>query len=278
MKTAVLISGRMEKEDLLRVENLMEQIIVPYQADVFIDSWIPYEGVDYKLATHRVHDEFDDRDPVLPAVDINAFAEAYKPKMMCMDNFDAVPLTHQVRTATKRLPKTSTTKAGAVVEHRKENVFFMWYKIYKANRLRKLYEEVNRIKYDCIIRTRFDSTFVNMPVIEPKPKTIYVPNCGDYDGGLNDQFALADSQAMDLYCDMYAEMFRYISLGVHQHPESMLRVHVEANRLQLERIECEQYLRGIRVPNDISLTHGATITQRLAKKIAAQDDLIYRGM
>lgn len=271
MKTAVLITGRMEKEDIYRVENLMDQIIIPYKADVFIDSWIPYKGVSHKLATHRVHDEFNDIDPEFPAFDVDEFAEKYQPKMMCLDHFDAVPLTHQIRLAVSKLPLASRTLEGGVVSHRKENVFFMWYKIYKANRLRKLYEELNRVRYDRIIRTRFDSNFAGMPVIEPEPKTIYVPNCGDYEGGLNDQFAMGDSQAMDMYCDLYMDIYRYITLGVSQHPESMLRVHMEINRLNIARFECEQYLRGIRIPSDPALTNGATITQKILMKIREKE-------
>jgi len=284
MKTAVLISGRIEPEDIQRIPNLMEQIIEPYKADVFIDTWIPYKGTSHKLGLHRVYEEFEgNHSPEFPAVDINAFAEAYKPKMMTLDSFDDIPLTYQIRSIANTFPLHSDTLTGARVANRKENIFFMWYKLYKANRLRKLYEEVNRIRYDRIIRTRFDSSFSYFPAdIIPAPKTLYIPVVGDYDGGINDQFALGDSQAMDLYCDLYLEIFRYWIAGVSQHPESLLKVHLEVNRLNVKRFHCKQFLRGIEIPSDPLLLNQASIEfnqelKRMKKIRDVENDVIYKG-
>jgi len=125
-----------------------------------------------------------------------------------------------------------------------ENVFFMWYKIWKANQMRKLYEQHNRIRYDCVIRLRFDTTFKEFPYIEPERKTVYIPDGGDYEGGICDQVALADATTMDLYCELYNDLYRYTVAGFGCHPESMLRRHLEVNRLTVKRFECDFALRG----------------------------------
>lgn len=282
MKTAVIISGRMEPEFANCIPNLREQIIEPYKADVFIDSWIPYKGTGQNLGFHRVYEEFDgNHSPEFPAVDINVFAEGYKPKMMVLDSFDDIPLTFQIRSIANTLPIHSVANSGATVANRKENIFFMWYKVYKANKLRKLYEEVNRIRYDMIIRTRFDSSFSHFPPgIIPEPKTLYIPVVGDYDGGINDQLAMGDPQAMDLYCDLYAEIFRYWFAGVSQHPESLLKTHIEVNRLRVKRFHCRQFLRGIELPSDPLILNQASIEfnkelKRMQNIRDADQDRIY---
>jgi hypothetical protein len=246
MKTAVCLSGKLDAIESHR--NLLEQVIEPYKADVFIDSWIPFGNnsiqscwteEDYKNAGFEY--------PPKPQ-NIQEYAEAFQPKMMVLDNFDTIPLNHQIRSV---LPKSKMTAIGVEsLDTKTENVLFMWYKIWKANQLRKLYEQANRIRYDCIIRLRFDSTFKDneFPVIDPKRKTVYIPYGGDYEGGICDQVAIADPTTMDLYCEMYNEIYRYTTAKIGIHPESMLRKHLEINRLNVERFECQFALRGKLIP------------------------------
>ena len=244
MRTAVCLSGRLTSIE--NYENLRQNVLAPYNADVFIDTWIPFGKNSMKVGLlHNTPDEELAKVSILPEeqpADINAYVEHYKPLMINMEFFDASPITHQVRSL---LPPSAKTAAGNESHGtKKENVMFMWYKIWKANQMRKLYEQNNRIRYDCIIRARFESTFTSFPKIEPKFKTVYIPNGGDYEGGINDQFALADSQTMDLYCEMYNEIYRYTVAGIGLHPESMLRKHLQVNRLTVERFECGLMLRG----------------------------------
>lgn len=250
MKTAVCISGKMDS--IWNADNLIKFVIAPYAADVFIDTWIPFQNNSIKTG----YTEVDFVNLGLPVSDlpkmqppvIQDFADKFRPKMMVMDNFDDIPLNHQIRTL---LPKSKKTSNGVISEGTKtENVMFMWYKLWKCNQLRKLYEQANRVRYDRIIRLRFDSSFTEFPIIEPRYKTVYIPNGGDYEGGINDQLAIADSQTMDLYCDMYNEIYRYSYAGIGIHPESMLRKHLDINRIKIERFECGLHLRGNRVSRD----------------------------
>ena len=276
MKTAVLLTGK-----LIGVENIqnhIDQIFKPYNADIFIDSWIPFRnntmsigniksegvmdavqrgeetaervlsnliagGMNAKEAKKHVDDIFGEDSPV----DLVELAQAYQPKVLNLEYFDAVPLVYQVRALRKARGNTISKQSIMGIEStgtKIENVIFMWYKIWKANELRKAYEKSHKVRYDRIIRMRFDNTFENMPVIEPLPKIVYVPKGGDYLGGLNDQFAIADSQTMDLYCDLYNEIYRYLVAGFGIHPESLLRKHFEVNRLNLIRLDCKMLLRG----------------------------------
>ena len=266
MKTAVCLSGKLDAIESHR--NLIEQVIEPYKADVFIDSWIPFENNTIKSEwTEEDYAAANIARPQTP--NINEYAQKFQPKMMVLDNFDAMPLNHQIRSV---LPKSAMTAHGVESLHtKKENVMFMWYKIWKANQLRKLYEQANRIRYDCIIRLRFDSTFNGFPYIEPKRKTVYIPRGGDYEGGICDQVAIADPTTMDLYCELYNEIYRYATGKIGIHPESMLWKHTQINRLEVERFDCEFALRGKLVPASGKALH-LTTTEVL--KIQKENEIV----
>lgn len=272
MKTAVCISGRLDA--IWNFDNIKKHVLDPYAADVFIDTWIPFEQTSIQTGLSdadlvQIGESVLDK-PIPKIPNISEFAEKYQPKMMILDNFDAMPLTHQIRTL---LPKNKKTFTGVVSAGTKtENVMFMWYKIWKCNQLRRLYEEANRVRYDRIIRLRFDSSFTEFPVIEPKHKTLYIPEGGDYDGGLNDQLVIADSQSMDLYCELYTEIYRYSYANIGIHPESMLRKHVEINRLKVERFQCGLHLRGRWVSNKYHDLNAMTLMEENGKKFLNPDN------
>jgi len=226
-------------------ENLYKQVIEPYKADVFIDTWIPYYQSSASWSPSeddQINMKLSGQIPDVEETNIQEFIEAYRPKLINMEYFDLMPLTHQIRSV---LPQNTKTALGYDSPHtKKENVMFMWYKIWKCNQLRKFYEQINRIRYDIVIRLRFDVTFDDFPVIDPVRKTIYVPQGGDYEGGLCDQVALADSVSMDMYCELWNEVYRYNTAGIGIHPESMLRKHLEVNRLDIARFPAGLKLRG----------------------------------
>lgn len=243
MKTAVCISGRLAY--LKNHENIREHVINPYRADVFIDTWIPFSQSSAQWSPSaedwekiRLYGDMPDiEDP-----NVQEFINLFQPKLINMEHFDLMPLTHQVRSV---LPRgTRTADGGDSPGTKRENVMFMWYKIWKCNQLRKLYESINRIRYDVVIRMRFDTSFDSFPVIEPTRKTIYIPQGGDHGGGICDQVAIADSVAMDMYCELWNEVYRYNTAGVTVHPESLLRKHLEVNKLNVERFPAGLKLRG----------------------------------
>lgn len=265
IKTAVCVSGRLTS--LENYDNIRQHIIEPYNADVFIDTWIPFaknsmritaaanpspEGWQHISPTEALYvpnlfDEAPEGATIFPEevpVSINQFADVWKPKVINLEFFDGMPLTYQIR---RVLPKNTiaydkTDSTGTNVE----NVMFMFYKVWKCNQLRKSYEQINRIKYDRVIRLRFDNTFDSYPMILPECKTVYIPNQADHLKGICDQHAIADTQTMDIYCELYNEIYRYITAGIGIHPESILRKHLEINRIVTSRFECGMKLRGTR--------------------------------
>ena len=76
------------------------------------------------------------------------------------------------------------------------------YGILKANELKKVYEETNNMKFDWVIRSRFDFAInTKIPFAELDNTKLYIPNCRmtpARDFG-NDQFAFSSSENMDKY-------------------------------------------------------------------------------
>lgn len=248
MKTAVCFSGRMTYPQY--ADNIRKYVIDPYGADVFIDTWIPmYQTTANVAPSAQDWEKIFVLGPDSVEVEnsnIQGFINLYQPKLINLELFDLMPLTHQVRSI---IPTNTKTANGHDSPNtKKENVLFMWYKIWKCNQLRKFYEQTNRIRYDLVIRMRFDVTFESFPVIkpedQPRRKTIYIPQGGDYCGGICDQVAFGDATSMDMYCDLWNEIYRYSVAGIGIHPESMLRKHLEINRLSVERFPAGLHLRG----------------------------------
>lgn len=236
MKTAVLLSGQIRNAKDA-APSIKQYIIDKYNADVFVSTWRPTPSI-ISYAGHNIPNDLslDDVDRI------------YAPKMMEVEDFDTSPLINSIR---NNLPTNKTGYNGEVEESTMMlNVFSMFYKIWRVNQLRVEYQRLNKVQYDCVIRLRFDLTFENydeFPIINPSPNTMYIPNGSDWRGGVGDMVALSDSASMSTYSELYNWLYRYDKMGHGLHPESILRKHLEFNRLNIERFPCSFSLRGFPV-------------------------------
>jgi len=129
----------------------------------------------------------------------------------------------------------------------------MFYKIYKANKLKCAYEVNNGFKYDIVIRYRANLSFLSPICIDNfKPNVIYNRGiCGKIDGKsirtdgninldsymFDDLFAYGDSNIMNIYSDVYNNL----SILFHEYgstgPERILYDWVVLkNTLRYEKI------------------------------------------
>ena len=190
MKTAVLLSG------LIRCfgkcyPSLLESIIKPLNADVFISSW-------------------DFSDPEQPNdVTIKETISLCDPKIYLFEKWD------QEKKLQFDRKKYEVRKYKHC--HKIMNTMAMFYKMKSANDLKMIYEQKNDFKYDVVIRARtdmvFGDSFKQEEVIELVSKThgeefdniIAIP-----DGhGWPDTFALGSSENMDYYNSVYGNIDRY---------------------------------------------------------------------
>ena len=114
-------------------------------------------------------------------------------------------------------------------------IISMFYSIYKSNYLKRKYELSNNMKFDRVVRIRFDSNFENKNLdLKTIVGDLSIPSGNDWCGGINDQFAIGSSESMDVYCDLY-NCFSMIN-HVPYHPESMLGEYLKIRSIELPTI------------------------------------------
>jgi hypothetical protein len=114
----------------------------------------------------------------------------------------------------------------------------MFYSIYRANEFRIRHEMQNSMKYDFIIRSRFD--FALNKVIDfstLKKGTVYVSKDVDGDSLLNDQFAIADSDTMNQYASTFLNLRNHYNRGVSLCGHAMLEANLKLFNTPVERID-----------------------------------------
>jgi hypothetical protein len=114
----------------------------------------------------------------------------------------------------------------------------MFYSIYRANEFRIRYEMQNNMKYDFVIRSRFD--FALNKVIDfssLESGTVYIPKDVEGHSLLNDQFAIADSDAMNQYASTFLNLRKHYSRGVPFCGHAMLEANLDLFKIPVNRIE-----------------------------------------
>lgn len=111
------------------------------------------------------------------------------------------------------------------------NTYSMWYSVYKANMLKKLWEDQKGFKFDIVIRTRFDYALNKViDFSQVNPNKLYVPNCRmtpakDF---CSDIFAYGSSEVMDLYSNTFNNIDHFYRLGAVMNGEHMLAANLRA--------------------------------------------------
>jgi hypothetical protein len=139
------------------------------------------------------------------------------------------------------MPLPATTNSDMFVPNASHPANFctsMFYSIYKANDLRIRHQVLNDVKYDFVIRSRFDlalNKVIDFSTLE-KGK-VYISK--DTDGPnplLNDQFAIADPDTMNVYASTFLNLRR---LGVPLCGHEMLQEQLTRNSIPVERIDID---------------------------------------
>ena len=113
----------------------------------------------------------------------------------------------------------------------------MHYSIHQANELKKQYEVENNITFDWVIRMRTDSDFrydsLNLNTLTGE---LNIPSGEDWsDIGINDQFAIGTSHAMNLYSNLYNN-FHYTQSSKF-YPERLLLNYLKQVDVKIQRID-----------------------------------------
>lgn len=110
----------------------------------------------------------------------------------------------------------------------------MFYSIEQSNNIKKQYELNNKMKFDCVVRMRFDSDIQSEIEFENFDLSkLNVPIGRDYDG-LNDQFAFGNTNIMDLYSITYSTL-PFLQKTLY-HPEHILKQNIEYHKIEINRV------------------------------------------
>ena len=108
------------------------------------------------------------------------------------------------------------------------------YSLYKANELKIKHEQKNEIKYDWVVRSRYDFALnVVIPFNDLDNTKLYIPNCRmtpQRDFG-NDQFAFSSSENMDKYADCFNHIEKFYDRGTIMIGEEMMAANWREKKL-----------------------------------------------
>ncbi len=204
MKTAVCLSGQARFIDE-NMDNLLENIILPTEADVFCHFWAtkgprlePYLAVEKLpitaalLEKQKVFDEMSWR-----FIDHDRFDFQNK------DNRDKYQRVHS-----------------------------MFDSLLKANALKRVHELDQGFLYDCVIRCRTDICFerpFDFSEFNQDPDAIWLCNLEERDVGMAcaDLFAFSNSPRMDFYSSCFTNLPTLLEASRYLFAENLLYDHLE---------------------------------------------------
>lgn len=237
MKTALLLSGQM-RDAKHNWDSIKANIVEKFNADVFISTWSDTSVI----VDHRGDVTHND-------TTISELLASYRPKVCDVEENDS-PLFSSFKIFSQ-IPQESPYRIAYDGSHAWEskihNMVFMYYKMWKVYGVMKNYEYTNSIRYDRIIRARFDLGIENFPDIILEENTIYVPEGMDARGGLCDLISVGNAKTTEIYCKLFETVTWRMQNGRTMHPESALRDHLDIHKVKIERFPLDYYLRGKKI-------------------------------
>lgn len=214
MKIALCLSGQPRYLDE-GFYYLYENILKKYSVDVFIHTWWDNEMKNKKM----------DLPPSL------SYGRTYFWKEDTIDDikskYDPISFTHEPQIEFETFDDVNYELG------RPSHVHSMFYSIEKSNRLKLEYENINDVKYDLVIRSRFDVKFnkFDLKLNEINSECINCSMIGfEYP---NDQFAISSSQNMDIYSSVFSNLQNYRKSGFKGFiGERLLKHHFEVNDIE----------------------------------------------
>jgi hypothetical protein len=102
--------------------------------------------------------------------------------------------------------------------------------------------KVNNMHYDVIIATRIDLIFnneinINDCINHIQNNELCIPNPHFDHLGINDQFAMGNSNTIDTYLNAYNSLFELLESGVILHPETLLINYLRKTNITFYRFD-----------------------------------------
>jgi FkbM family methyltransferase len=212
MDVAVCISGGMKYPE--KSLNSLRRIFPNTRIKVFIHTW------EYKEMELYVSNSYNKNSPVFDM----GILEKFGCQDMVVEAFDDRVSYFRDIYDHCRFYTSIRSDLGAIS---------MFYSVLKANEFKRKYEISNGMVFDKVIRMRFDSDILeDLDLSTLDGDCLYIPDEYDW-GGLNDQFAVGSSHAMDTYSETFNALIQL--RDAHYHPETILKNHIEGSGVEVRR-------------------------------------------
>lgn len=207
LKLALCLSGQ-PRSYAKAFEYIKKNLLDHYDVDVFLHSWKTKSGINQAQLFEHV-------------------TGLYGPVTVFFDH---------------ELPNTINSDMHVPnASHPANFCTSMFYSIYRANDFRIRHQTLNDVKYDYVIRSRFDLALNKAIDFNTLEKGIvYISK--DTDGPnplLNDQFAIADPDTMNVYASTFLNLRRLYNSGISLCGHEMLHEHLVLNSIPVERIDID---------------------------------------
>lgn len=178
---------------------------------------------------------------MLDVYDVDVFCHTWKPQSSSIKLFEQLNTLYKPVLFSYDTPLSKSINSDLFVPNASHPANFctsMFYSIYRANDLRIRHQTLNDVKYDFVIRSRFDFALNKVIDFSSLEKgKVYVSK--DTDGPnplLNDQFAISDPDTMNVYASTFLNLRRFdVPLCGHE----MLHEQLTSNSIPVERIDIE---------------------------------------
>ena len=205
MKVALCISGQ-PRSAVETYPFIYENIIKPNNADVFIHMHYDKDNL-YMDKSHA-----DNGNCVLPEGIDNTVIDMYKPIRYLVEsprNFRKphFNITDKRLENIKKMNHHKKWTDEDVKQHIMKQITSMYYSIFKCNELKEIYANETGIRYDYVIRIRFDLV-VYHPIIcsQLDPNYIYYLEMGQPDELISDWLNIGSNAIMNVYSSLYFSM------------------------------------------------------------------------
>jgi len=202
LKIALCLSGQPRFYNSKSYLSIKKEILDKYDTDVFIHTWLS-SNPDYKYpyaSWSGIKDNISFSDPSEVK---NEIIKLYNPKMITTEEPRIFRLSN--------LDENKIyTKKEIEIDYLRMNVPSSFYSMSYANNLRKEYSTKSKVKYDWVIRARFDTFLLGFPNLALLDNTnLFVPNNCPNPEVCNDNFSWCGPDIANIVYDVYNNLSNF---------------------------------------------------------------------
>lgn len=221
MKIAICFSGqpRFVKECFPNIEKYLLDQNKHHQIDFFSHTWFSKEICNKSLYPN----EFSSFSggAIIPENSIDSIISLYSPKKNLVDDPISFKPNKEVYDDFLKFSITSSSNFGMPLEEfqfkKTDGLYSMMYSLMRSITSKKTYELENNIKYDFVVKMRFDNILTEPIFFDHFENSyFYSQEMGKPDYEISDWINFSNSMNMDLMGSIYLHLDRLISFSVEK--------------------------------------------------------------